>query len=632
MNIRARIVISALALLWALPLYSQNAPQEKTNLVRNGLFNDASGSLTFWNTRDGGMGTFNVIKSAEEGTSNVLDIHVKDTSPRPWTMELQQSFESKIEKATVVYISFDYKISPGYSFNFYWQEERSPWPKLLSLHIDSPTDVWKRVQMAVPMHESYEPSGTALSFHLAEKVGTIQLRNISAIVLPPGTNPDILNTNVNPVLGGDFYDKDWRSLAQERLNTTRVLKCKINVTHKDGSPISEAKVDIRQKSRHFDFGVETSFPLFNTEAMAVNDNVSMLRRYTPFKEQLAAYKKYVLDRSRFSFITFTDGFVWRENENWGKKFDKDIIKEVLDNGFYLRGHALYIPAYMFAPAKCRTMDRAKMEKEVSEHIKGLALRHKGNIKQWNVVHGAIDYSEIYNLIGMESLIKAYKIASESVPEAQLFYSDVQGLSAISDVAINDTVELVEWLLQNGVKLSGIVLGANMRRLDVGPQRMEKRLDIVAQRLNIPIHIANFAVSSDSEEFQSATISDYMLLFYSHPHVQSVEFAEAWAPALLNPKMALYKDDMSPRPAALLIDKLLKKSWWTEIYKNTGKDGHIEAELFDGIHSIFVTVKGKTTTYTLDTADFRKDGPQNRPFSGGYATVTKKGVTLNLVLP
>ncbi len=150
-----------------------------------------------------------IVPSQEQNASGTMVIKVNDISPRPWDMQLIQGVEGGVPKGSVVFISFDYRISPGYSFNFYCQEVREPWPKLLSLHIDSPTETWHRVQMAVPVHEELSPKGTSFSFHLAERIGICELRSISAKVLPEGTNPYKLNTNVTPVLGGDFYDKDW---------------------------------------------------------------------------------------------------------------------------------------------------------------------------------------------------------------------------------------------------------------------------------------------------------------------------------------------------------------------------------------------------------------------------------------
>lgn len=619
----------AFVFCFCLTLMSDEIPPQGINLVRNGLFNDPSGSLAFWAARTGGLGSMSVVPAKEAGTSGVFTSKIKELSPKPWTAELLQRFDTVIPKATVVYISFDYKISQGYSFNFYWQEERSPWPKLLSLHIDSPTDTWHRVQMAVPVHEDFQPLTTAFSFHLAEKVGICELRNISAIMLPAGTNPETLNTNAAPVLGGDFYDKDWRELATNKLEKNRKIPLTVKIMRKGKQAVPNAEVSIRQKSRSFAFGSETTFPIFSTDALNAKENAHLKKKFAPFAKQLTEYKKLILDKSKFDFVTFTDGMIWRDYEIWGNKFDEAIVKEVLAAGMTVRGHALYVPAFMFAPIPCRKMDIETLDKALMGHASKLTKKHIDNILEWNVLHGGIDYSEIYNFVGVDSLLQVFATAKASAPKAKLLISDLQGLSALSDIPLKDGIELAEWLIQNGAAVDGIVLGANMKRLDVGPQSMEKRIDLVASRLRIPIHIANFAVNGESDDFQAAIISDYMLLFYSHNAVQSVSFAESWAPALLNPKMALYNDDLSPRPAAKMVNSLLTKQWVTNFTDKTNEEGIVSCNAFWGEYDIEVKSKNGNIKLSLDLNQYREMHKGPAKLQGGTIMRNKDGLILTL---
>ncbi len=597
---------------------------EKIELVKNGMFNDKATKTAFWSLRTGGLGVAMVAPAQEEGSSNILTINVKDISPKPWDFELLQRFETEIPKSTVVYVSFDYKISEGYSFNFYWQEEHSPWPKLLSLHIDSPVDTWQRVQMAVPVHESFGPNATAFSFHLAEKIGTCELRNISAVVLPPGTNPETLNTNTTPVLGGDFYDKDWRALATARMKKNQQVPVTFKVVRK-GAPVPDVAISLNQTSRQFQFGVETIFPVFSQEAMKARENDALRKRLASVADSIPKYKQMLLDKKLFSFITFTDGFIWRDYELWGKKVDAQIIDDALAAGFTVRGHALLVPSFMFAPVPCRKMDNEKLSAAVMKHVKELAAKHKGKISQWDVLHGATDYSEIYNKIGVDSLLTVYAAAAKEDPSAELLVSDLRSLSAISDVTLRDSVELADWLIQSGCKVRGVVLGANMKRLDVAPQAMERRLNMVAGRLNVPIHIANFAVNSESDEFQAATIRDYMLLFFSHPNVKSVSFAEGWAPLLLNPKMAFFHDDLSPRPAADVVRKLITEEWVTNAMIKTGHDGTATYTPFKGVYDVSLSnAKGLSKKIQLDLDKLAAADASLQKFEDGTARKTKEG--------
>ena len=265
-------LLSSWLLATSIFLLSSASPAADTQppgqeIARNGTFNDSASALEFWQPRGGGLGTFSVAKGQEEGAIGILTVRVTETSQKPWNMELLQRVDAVVEKATTMYISFEYKISPGYSFNFYWQEERSPWPKLLSLHVDAPTEKWQRVQMTVPVHQTFQPQTTAFSFHLAENVGILQLRNFSAIMVPADVNPETLVTNANPVLGGDFYDKDWRGIVSARLEKIRRFPLTLEVVRKDRK-IPNAKIAVRQTGRPFRFGVEAAAALLAPAALA----------------------------------------------------------------------------------------------------------------------------------------------------------------------------------------------------------------------------------------------------------------------------------------------------------------------------------------------------------------------------
>ena len=600
-------------------------------IARNGTFNDPATPLEFWQPRSGGLGSFSVAKGKEEGAIGILTVKVSDTSPKPWNMELLQRVDAVVEKATTVYISFDYKISPGYSFNFYWQEERSPWPKLLSLHVDAPTEKWHRVQMAVPVHQTFQPQTTAFSFHLAENVGILQLRNFSAIMVPAEVNPETLVTNVNPVLGGDFYDKDWRGHVAARLEKIRRFPLTLEVVRKDRK-VANAKVAIRQTGRPFRFGVEAAAALLAPAALAAPEIADFASRVKPHAAKFDQYRDLILKTPPFEFVTFYDALIWRDHAAWGHQFDTQVLAAAKAAGRPVRGHALFIPAYKFAPNACRNLNREAMGKALLEHVDGICRRHQDAVAEWNVVHGAIEYFEIYNFIGVDCIAQVFAAARAAAPSAGLLLSDIQALSALSDVPLRDTLELAEWLQQSGTRIDGVVLGANLKRLDVGPQSMEKRLDQLSARVKAPIHIANFAVNADSDEIQASMVRDYLLLFYSHPAVVSVSFAEPWAPAILNPRMAFFNDDFSPRPATEAAFKLLNEEWRTTADLVMDANGTAPAlEAFIGTYELTVTLGDKAlpaVTIQLPPADAK--APQQ--VEGATITVGKAGVTVSLQVP
>ena len=568
-----------------------------------------------------------VVPSAEQNVSGTMTIKVNDLSSQPWDMQLIQGVSGGVPKGAVVFISFDYRISPGYSFNFYWQEERPPWPKLLSLHIDSPTEEWHRVQMAVPVHEELKPQGTSFSFHLAERIGFCELRNISAKVLPEGTNPYKLNTNATPVLGGDFYDKDWRDAATKRLEQLRKVNVKARII-KNKLPVNDGEIHFRQISRPFKFGAETSLAIIIPKALDIKDNKQLRKKLGKNAETIPEYRKLLLDKHLFDFMTLNDGLTWRDYTAWGDKFADEAVSTITGAGLAVRGHALFIPAFMFAPVRCRKMNKDVLAEALIKHIAEIAGHLDGKVQEWNVLHGGIEYTEIYNITGAESMLQAFTTAATAAPKARLLVSDPTSLSNLSDETMHKNIELLQWLMKSDVKLDGIVLHANMKRLDVAPQSMEKRLDYIAKELKLPIHIANFTVNNESDEFQAAAISDYLLLFFSHPAVKSVSFAEGWTPMLLNPKMAYYSEDLQPRQSMKLIQSLLKEKW---LSNETARIEHTLSgpiSLFKGEYEATISFGDSTKTCSFDLDSIASREGNAASFDGGQAKIENGELVLS----
>jgi hypothetical protein len=560
--------------------------------LKNPGFNDPAGATASWSLRSAGLGSFTVVPGETPEDVKVMRIAVKNTAAKPWSMELLQLLSSDVARGSTLYISFDYKISKDYCFHFYWQVEASPWPKLLSLRITEPVETWHTLRVAVPVHEDYFAEKTAFSFHLAERKGLLELRNLSAKLYPPGVDPESLETNVSPVFGGDFYDKDWRALALGKIDKNR--KGRLQLTVQSGEqPVADAVITLRQKTIPLPIGVETSAALLNPDILARRELADLRRRIAPFKDLLPEYKKLTLQNPFFSFLSFYDGFHWRDHETWGKQIDVKLLDEARSASKDVRGHALFAPAFMFAPPKCRSLNRDKLWDALMQHVENLSKRHAGKIKSWEVLHAAIEYNEIYNFVGIDSIPEVFRVARKSAPETSLLISDLNSLGEISDIPMTDLIELLEWLKTEGIKLDGLVLGVNLRRLDVAPQSMEKRLDRLAAKVGLPIHIRNLAVNDEDPEVQADMIRDYMLLFFSRREVASISLGELWEAAVLNRNMAFYDKNLQPKKAMQIVQRLVTEDWISNLEVKTDETGQAEITPFLGKHDLEVT-DGKNT--------------------------------------
>ena len=602
--------------------------------IENGDFS-AEDAMSGWAMRGDQLGSFQLVKPQDEGALPILAITVEKTSARAWTMELWQSVKKVVEKGTTMYISFDYKMTPGYSFQFYWQQETPPWPKLLSLRLTEPTEEWRTVRVAVPVHTKFAAEQTAFSFHLAEKIGVLQLRRISAQIVPADVNAGGLETNVTAVLGGDFHDNEWREQVVARLEKERKAPVKV-VVHKGDGVVKDATVTLSQFRRPFKLGVECRGALLKPEMLGNASLRALNERFRANRARLPLYKQKVLENNLFGFVTFTDVLNWREQEQWGKSVDTELIQMVRNADMSVHGRALFCPTRASLPDALREKNGDVLREAVLAHVKQMCQRHQDTVSTWEVVRGGADYNELYKVIGLESLSQCFQTAREGEPKAKLMLCDMQALTAISEDPLLDMLELTDWLINTcGVKIDGLVLSANLRRLDVGPQSMEKRLERIASQLaDIPIHISGLAVNAEDEELQGGMLRDYMLLFYSLPSVASVSLGELWDPVLTNSKMGYYHADFTEHPSLGIIRKLMDEDWKTVAILTPDAEGNAISSCFVGDYEVTVSVEGegeRQFMFALPPLKGRAEGGDVKKRDGVTITHGKNETVIDVVI-
>ncbi|MGN0877948.1 MAG: endo-1,4-beta-xylanase [Oligosphaeraceae bacterium] len=616
-------------------------PAGESALV-NGRFNAPGSKLSGWRLRAGGLGTFMMSEPQEGSPDPVLTVKVKASHPKPWMMELHQGIGKTVEKGCTMYITFEYKMTKGYSFQFYWQVEKAPWPKLLSLRLTSPENEWHRIRVAAPVHETYMPDMTSFSFHLAEAPGVLQLRSMYAVLVPNDYNPETLETNETAVLGGDFYDREWREKVTQQMQRIRKVPVELHVQRvrpgaKHQPAAGEAVVMMRQTSRPFAFGVTVGAPLLYPELLGQESFAGLRQRLAGQEASLQAYRSQILGNPLFSRVNCLGAMTWESHRQWGSLIEEHLVKDVAESGKRLTCGYLYYPTFASLPSECRQMGRKELNEALLSRIEETARRLSGKVSSWAVVHEAIRETEVYGAIGVDSLPQAFAAARRGDGKARLLLSDSQALSSISEVPLQDLIELGTWLTQTaGAQVDGVLLDACMRRLDVGPQTLEKRLNALSAALpGVPLHIVNLSVNMEKEELQSEMLRDYLLLFYATPQVASVSLGELWSLAAEMPSLGYLKDDLTAKRSYLMFQRLLTEDWMGQAELKTNAEGQASCELFGGEYEVKVAYHSQTRTYRLRVPDGHEMLAYQEPVKGeGYTmrVLPRRGLVLTLYLP
>jgi hypothetical protein len=595
---RTRSRLAALAALLAAASLSLRAftVPEGIPLLRNGTFTESPDRPLHWVTRStGDIGTFAVAPPTPDETAAVLTVKVAQAHTQPWMLELRQKLTTPLPKGRNLFLGFEYRISKGYAFHVYWQKESPPWPKFLALRLSEPVGTWTPCMVAVPVTEDLAADETSLSFHLAEVRGTLEIRNLTAVLVAEHVDLATIETNHQPVFGGDYYDNDWRNKVLARIESERKTDLQVEVTL-NGAPAVGAEVTVTQTGRPFLVGLEVPAALL-VDDLLETEGAAVLKRAQPTaRAGLPALRERIGQPGLFQIITVTDALVWSNYAEWGADVTAKIIAAVSARGQLFRAHAAYIPAFRDAPPACRRMERPALLQAVDEHVRDIVQAHQGKVAQWVVLHGMLGASEIYDLIGSDSLTRAFQIAQKQDPAAALLVSDPDALLLPNPNRIEELIEFVTWLRKEGGTVAGVCLGTLMNRPYMAPQAVEARLDMLAAGLDgIPVYITSLALETDKEANQEAMLKDLLTLFFSHPVVAGVSFAQPWESAAVSPRCALYKADASPRKAGKLVESLFTAEWLTRSQGTTDANGQYALRAFNGTYRISAKAAEKTVT-------------------------------------
>jgi endo-1,4-beta-xylanase len=134
------------------------------------------------------------------------------------------------------------------------------------------------------------------------------------------------------------------------------------------------------------------------------------------------------------------------------------------NGMFIVGHPLVwhnqTPAWFFQDTNGVPHSREAVTERMRSHIQTVAGRYAGRVQAWDVVNEVIDNDGSYRpttwvrgIGNGDELVKlAFKFASESAPDAELYYND---FNAWRPAKRDGIVRMVKMLQAAGIRIDGI---------------------------------------------------------------------------------------------------------------------------------------------------------------------------------
>ena len=567
------------------------------SILRNGDFMEDPDRPVNWQTRgNAALGVFTLLPAGPGESSAVLSVTVQKKDEEPWALELRQPLGQPLNRGETLYITFEYRLSPGYAFHCYWQKEAPPWPKFLAIRIAEPVDEWTECAMAVRVHNPLPARASSLSFHLAEAKGRVDLRNLNVVVFPAAVSPESLPSTADPVFGGDYYDQNWRDSALARIDLLRKAPFDVRVVAGDQAA-PNVTVRIEQKSRAFHFGTDIAAPLFVDRIPDQPEFAATAAAINGLDPQVRKYRAKVMDKRLFNMVSLRRGLGWRESTSWPAAMLDAVVAQFRKNGQQVRGHALYCPTYRTAPSTIRHLSAADLARELYGYVETQTKRFRGRMFEWDVVYAPLTHTDILDLIRPESLIRVFTIAAKETPDTRLVYAEDKALLLPAPGQLEETMAVLRWLREKGARVDAVALDATMTRPYIAPQAIEDRLNRLHEYTQLPLVITSLGVESSRENTQAERLRNLLILFFSHPAVTGICLPGIWEALMPNPKASLFRNRFAIKPAGKVYEQLVGEQWWTRTRAKTDAAGWVRFRGFHGDYELAVEVDGKQLQWT-----------------------------------
>ncbi|MBI4976269.1 MAG: endo-1,4-beta-xylanase [Spirochaetes bacterium] len=372
----------------------------------------------------------------------------------------------------------------------------------------------------------------------------------------------------------DDPEIDYR--IENGIETNRKGFGEISLVDAAGKPVPSADITLKHMRHEFQFGC----------------NAFMLEQF-PSAEQNARYEELFRDLFNLAVVPLywsdlepKDGHLRfaKTTEPIYRRPQPDLCLEFCEkNRITPKGHPLLW--HLFRP-EWLSDDNAVMERRIRQRFREIADRYAGRIKIWDVCNEAqtMAIGTRQHVMPENHVELAFTLAAQYFPDCVRTYNDDRMWYHFSK-SYSPVYLLVKSLLDRGYAVNALGLQYHMfeGQLQYASQFMNpvylfRILDQYA-KLGLPINFSEVSIISrrdlgDGDEFQRFVTEKLYRLWFSHPAVNGatwwnlVDGTAAFAPlgsehGENSLRAGLVNFDMTPKPAYLAIQNLIKKQWRTD---------------------------------------------------------------------
>ncbi|MDA8859185.1 endo-1,4-beta-xylanase [Flavobacteriaceae bacterium] len=170
--------------------------------------------------------------------------------------------------------------------------------------------------------------------------------------------------------------------------------------------------------------------------------------------------------TQFNSITPENSLKWMFVQPYPNSFNFTVADKYvnigINNKMHIVGHALVWHSQL-ADFMQNVKSKAQMNKHFENHINTVVSRYKGKIDAWDVVNeafnedGSLRESVFYKFLGKNYIEKAFKLANEIDPNADLIYNDY---NLYKKEKRDGVIQMVKQMQSKGIKIDGIGVQAH----------------------------------------------------------------------------------------------------------------------------------------------------------------------------
>ena len=427
--------------------------------------------------------------------------------------------------------------------------------------------------------------------------------------------------------------EEYRDFMQDRVENGIELYRKgyayLTVRDRDGDPVTDAKITVKQKKHEFRFGAN----LFMLDELE-----------TPEKNE--AYKKYFAEL--FNMATLP--FYWdaTEPEEGKTRYHKDASpmyrRPPVDrcmayceaHGIEPREHGL---AYEnFFPKWLHGAPTPRVKQALNRRCREISERYADRINTIEVTNEMCWDRENARTAFYEDpdyVAQCFQMAERHFPANQLVINEVTKLCWEDKCRATDRYySNIQAAIAAGARIDAIGMQYHQfhkreneyhkTRMSYDPVWLYRHMDLYA-RFGKPLQVTEVTIpayswEAEDEEIQAEILADLYAIWFSHPAMEQIiywnlvdGYAHVWDPDLAKIRASqgnmtigenyyhggLFRFDLTPKPAYYRLRDLIQKTWHTEAVIPTNGMGKAQFKGFFGKYEVCVEKDGKTVQTELD---------------------------------